>query len=237
MGTDAGAGAGAPAGARAPADTGPGATAPEGGWLRDQVCEGLRDRIITGRLKPGDRLVERDVAEDFGVSRVPVREAIRILIGEGFLQTVSQRRIVVRELTRQDVENLFDMREALEVLAVRRASERRTLAELDVLARLLARARAATDSGGPEELSRANAAFHGQIVRMSRNELLVTALESLEGRLRWLFQQVDDPGPLWEEHRLLYEAVAAADADAAAEYALHHVRHYRAVAMRLLFSA
>ncbi|MFB9434933.1 GntR family transcriptional regulator [Streptomyces showdoensis] len=237
MGTDAGAGAGAPAGARAPADTGPGATAPEGGWLRDQVCEGLRDRIITGRLKPGDRLVERDVAEDFGVSRVPVREAIRILIGEGFLQTVSQRRIVVRELTRQDVENLFDMREALEVLAVRRASERRTLAELDVLARLLARARAATDSGGPEELSRANAAFHGQIVRMSRNELLVTALESLEGRLRWLFQQVDDPGPLWEEHRLLYEAVAAADADAAAEHALHHVRHYRAVAMRLLFSA
>ncbi|WP_370409595.1 GntR family transcriptional regulator [Streptomyces fradiae] len=207
-----------------------------GGWLRDQVCEGLRDRIITGRLKPGDRLVERDVAEDFGVSRVPVREAIRILIGEGFLQAVSQRRIVVREMTRQDVENLFDMREALEVLAVRRASERRTAAELDTLARLLVEARAATDTGRPEQLSRANTAFHAHIVRISRNELLTTTLESLEGRLRWLFQQVDDPGPLWEEHRLLYEAIGAGDADAAADLALRHVRHYREVALRLLFT-
>ncbi|MFJ7068137.1 GntR family transcriptional regulator [Streptomyces sp. NPDC101115] len=213
----------------------PTAPARAGGWLRDQVCEGLRDRIITGRLKPGDRLVERDVAEEFGVSRVPVREAIRILIGEGFLQAVSQRRIVVRRMTRQDVENLFDMREALEVLAVRRASERRTDAELDTLARLLAEARAATDDGGPERLSRANTAFHAQIVRMSRNELLVTTLESLEGRLRWLFQQVDEPGPLWEEHRLLHEAIGAGDADAAQSLALHHVGHYREVALRLLF--
>lgn len=213
----------------------PTAPATGGGWLRDQVREGLRDRIITGRLKPGDRLIERDVAEEFGVSRVPVREAIRTLIGEGFLQAVSQRRIVVREMTRQDVENLFDMREALEVLAVRRASERRTTAELRTLARLLGEARAATDAGGPERLSRANTAFHAQIVRMSRNELLVTTLESLEGRLRWLFQQVDEPGPLWEEHRLLYEAIAAGDADAAQNLALHHVAHYREVALRLLF--
>ncbi|GAA3399036.1 GntR family transcriptional regulator [Streptomyces roseoviridis] len=216
-------------------EAGPLAPARAGGWLRDRVCEGLRDRIITGRLRPGDRLVERDVAEDFGVSRVPVREAIRILIGEGFLQAVSQRRIVVREMSRQDVENLFDMREALEVLAVRRAAERRTPAELSTLARLLDEARAATGAGGPERLSRANAAFHAQIVRMSRNELLVTSLESLEGRLRWLFQQVDDPEPLWDEHRLLYEAIGAGAADAAAELALHHVRYYREVALRLLF--
>ncbi|MEU8620733.1 GntR family transcriptional regulator [Streptomyces sp. NPDC048623] len=212
-----------------------GAPAGGGGWLRDQVCEGLRDRIITGRLKPGDRLVERDVAEDFGVSRVPVREAIRILIGEGFLQAVSQRRIVVREMSRQDVENLFDMREALEVLAVRRAAERRTQADLDTLARFLMEARAATEADRPERLSRANAAFHAHIVRMSRNELLVTSLESLEGRLRWLFQQIDEPGPLWEEHRHLYEAIGAGDADAAADLALHHVRYYREVALRLLF--
>ncbi|MFF0434039.1 GntR family transcriptional regulator [Streptomyces sp. NPDC004327] len=216
--------------------TGAGAREAGGGWLRDQVREGLRDRIIAGRLKPGDRLVEREVAEEFGVSRVPVREAIRILLGEGFLTAVSPRRIVVREMTRQDVENLFDMREALEVLAVRRAAERRTDAELNTLARLLAEARAATTEGGPERLSRANAAFHAQIVRMSRNELLVTGLESLEGRLRWLFQQVDEPGPLWEEHRLLYEAIGAGDAEAAAQLALAHVRYYRRVALRLLFA-
>ncbi|MDT9689025.1 GntR family transcriptional regulator [Streptomyces sp. P9(2023)] len=214
-----------------------GATTPAngGGWLRDQVCEGLRDRIITGRLKPGDRLVERDVAEEFGVSRVPVREAIRILMGEGFLQALSPRRIVVKQLSRQDVENLFDMREALEVLAVRRAAERRTDAQLDELCELLEEARQATDSGRAERVSRANTAFHHHIVELSHNELLATTLESLEGRLRWLFQQIDDPGSLWDEHRVLYEAIAAADADAAAECSLHHIRHYRDVALRLLF--
>jgi DNA-binding GntR family transcriptional regulator len=204
-------------------------------WLRDQVCEGLRDRIITGRLKPGDRLVERDVAEEFGVSRVPVREAIRILLGEGFLEALSPRRIVVKQLSRQDVENLFDMREALEVLAVRRAAERATDSQLQELAALLETARRATLSGRPERISRANTAFHHHIVELSGNELLATTLESLEGRLRWLFQQIDDPGPLWEEHRLLSAAITAADSEAAAVCALRHVRHYRNVALQLLF--
>ncbi|MGW2561883.1 GntR family transcriptional regulator [Streptomyces sp. NPDC001514] len=206
------------------------------GRLRDQVCEGLRDRIITGRLKPGDRLVERDVAEEFGVSRVPVREAIRILLGEGFLEALSPRRIVVKQLSRQDVENLFDMREALEVLAVRRAAERRTDKQLRELEELLETARQATATGRAELISRANAAFHHHIVELSGNELLASTLESLEGRLRWLFQQIDDPGPLWDEHRELYEAIAAADADAAADCSLRHVQHYRNVALRLLFT-
>lgn len=204
-------------------------------WLRDQVCEGLRDQIITGRLKPGDRLVERDVAEEFGVSRVPVREAIRILLGEGFLQALSPRRIVVKEMSRQDVENLFDMREALEVLATRRATERADEAGLAELSQLLESARRATLAGKPEQISRANAAYHHQIVELSGNELLAATLESLEGRLRWLFQQIDEPGRLWDEHRALHEAIASGDADTAVAVSLHHVRHYRAVALRMLF--
>lgn len=218
------------------AGAGPASTAGGSMWLRDQVCEGLRDRIITGRLKPGDRLVERDLAEEFGVSRVPVREAIRILLGEGFLQALSPRRIVVKELSRQDVENLFDLREALEVLAARRAAERTTPERLGALRHLLDEADLATRSGRPERISRANAAFHHHIVELSGNELLASTLESLEGRLRWLFQQIDDPGPLWDEHKELYEAIAAADAEAAADCSLRHIRHYRDVALRLLFA-
>ncbi|MFI8997768.1 GntR family transcriptional regulator [Streptomyces sp. NPDC053542] len=204
-------------------------------WLRDQVCEDLRDRIITGRLAPGDRLVERDLAEEFGVSRVPVREAIRILLGEGFLIAASPRRIVVKSHDRKDVENLFDLREALEVLAVRRAAERADATGLATLARLLENARRATLSGKPERISRANAAFHHQIMELADNELLATTVEPLEGRLRWLFQQIDEPGTLWEEHRQLHEAIAAHDAEAAAAASLSHVRHYRDVALRMLF--
>ncbi|RVU22246.1 GntR family transcriptional regulator [Streptomyces antnestii] len=204
-------------------------------WLRDQVCEGIRDQIITGRLKPGDRLVERDVAEEFGVSRIPVREAIRILMSEGFLQALSPRRIVVKELSRQDVVNLFDMREALEVLAARRAAENADAAQLRTMKRLLETARKATLAGRPERISHANTAFHHHIVETAGNELLAATLEPLEGRLHWLFHQIDDAGSVYEEHRRLYETIAAADAEAAAACALTHVRHYREVALRLLF--
>ncbi|MFB7630310.1 GntR family transcriptional regulator [Streptomyces sp. NPDC056149] len=204
-------------------------------WLRDQVLDGLRDRIATGRLKPGDRLVERDLAEDFGVSRVPVREAIRILLNEGVLEALSPRRIAVKEMSRRDVENLFDMREALEVLATRRAAERATQEGLDELARLLEDARLATLTGRAERISRANLAYHHRIVELADNELLGATLESLEGRLRWLFQQIDDPVALHEEHRALTLAIASRDTEAAADASLRHVRHYRAVALRLLF--
>ena len=88
--------------------------------VRERVREELRERIVTGVLRPGDRLVERDLAEDLGVSRVPVREAIRSLEADGFVVVQSPRRVVVRRLSRVDVEELFDVREALEVLATSR---------------------------------------------------------------------------------------------------------------------
>ncbi|MEV3858728.1 GntR family transcriptional regulator [Streptomyces sp. NPDC050095] len=207
----------------------------EAGWLRDQVCEGIRDRIIAGQLRPGDRLLERDVAEEFGVSRIPVREAIRALLSEGFLEAVSARKIVVKQLAFQDVLDLFDLREALEVLAVRRATERAEKPRIDALGRLLASADKATRTGRPDRISRANTAFHHHIVEIAGNTLLAATLQPLEGRMRWLFQQVDDPQAVWEEHRSLYEAIAARDVELAADRALHHVRHYREVAVRVLF--
>ncbi|MFE1955510.1 MULTISPECIES: GntR family transcriptional regulator [Streptomyces] len=207
----------------------------EVGWLRDQVCEGIRDRIIAGHLRPGDRLLEREVAEEFGVSRIPVREAIRVLLSEGFLEAVSPRKIVVKQLSFQDVLDLFDLREALEVLAVRRATERAEKPQLDALRRLLEVARKATGTGRAARISRANTDFHHHIVEIAGNTMLAGTLQPLEGRMRWLFQQVDDPEAVWEEHRELYEAIAARDVERAAECALRHVRHYREEAIRLLF--
>ncbi|MBO1330877.1 GntR family transcriptional regulator [Streptomyces sp. VRA16 Mangrove soil] len=215
------------------APTGPG----DAGWLRDQVCEGIRDRIIDGQLRPGDRLLERDVAEEFGVSRIPVREAIRVLLSEGFLEAVSARKIVVKQLSFQDVLDLFDLREALEVVAVRRAAERAQQRQIDALGRLLTSAEKATRSGRADRISRANNAFHQHIVEIAGNALLASTLQPLEGRMRWLLQQVDDPSAVWQEHSALYEAIAARDVDLAADRALRHVRHYREVALDVLFDS
>lgn len=203
--------------------------------LRDQIREQLRKRIIDGRLPPGARLVERELAAELGVSRVPVREAVRMLESEGFVQVVPRRGVVVKQLSRTDVEELFDVRESLEVLATRRAAENARPADLRRLAQHLKKARRALDAGKIEQFGDANEAFHDEIIALARNQLLAGMLEPLQGRLHWLFRQIDNPERLWEEHQRLYDAIASGDPELATTQALSHVRVNRDIALRVLF--
>ncbi|SFW87840.1 GntR family transcriptional regulator [Amycolatopsis australiensis] len=202
---------------------------------RQRVREELRERILTGRLRPGDRLVERELAEDLGVSRVPVREAIRSLEAEGFVVVQSPRRVVVRQLARIDVEELFDVREALEGLAAGLAAERAGAAELKRLERMLADAARATARGDAARITVLNSRFHDEIVAVAGNGLLSTMLQPLEGRLRWLTSQNEHWTDLLGEHRRLYEAIASGDPDRAKASAVEHVRVNREVTLRSLF--
>jgi DNA-binding GntR family transcriptional regulator len=203
--------------------------------LRDQIREEIRQRIVDGRLPPGAKMVERELAAELGVSRVPVREALRMLETEGFVQVVPRRGVVVRRLSRKDVEELFDVRESLEVLATRRAAEHATPHDLAALEKVLDGADAAVESGDTERVNLANEAFHDMIIALARNDLLASLLEPLQGRLHWLFRQNDNAAELVREHRELQRAIASGDADHAAEQALEHVQVNRAVAIRLLF--
>ncbi|MBE8519769.1 GntR family transcriptional regulator [Amycolatopsis sp. H6(2020)] len=202
---------------------------------RQRVREELRERILTGRLRPGDRLVERELAEDLGVSRVPVREAIRSLEAEGFVVVQSPRRVVVRQLARVDVEELFDVREALEGLAAGLAAERAGAAELKRLDRVLADAARATARGDAARITVLNSRFHDEIVAIAGNALLTTMLQPLEGRLRWLTSQNEHWAELLDEHRRLFEAIASGNADRAKAFAVEHVRVNREVTLRSLF--
>ncbi|WP_374202751.1 GntR family transcriptional regulator [Amycolatopsis sp. GM8] len=195
----------------------------------------LRERIITGKLKPGDRLVERDLAEDLGASRLPVREAIRALESEGFLETPSPRRVVVRQLSKVDVEELFDVREALEVLACGFAAERAGSAGLARLDAVLADAADATASGKGTRITAANNRFHEEILAVAGHRLLSTLMQPLEGRLAWLTGQNEHWNDLLAEHRRLYDAIASGDPEQAKTCALEHVRVNRKVTLGLLF--
>ncbi|WP_373299831.1 GntR family transcriptional regulator [Amycolatopsis acidiphila] len=203
--------------------------------VRQRVVDELRERIVTGRLKPGERLVERDLAEDLGVSRLPVREAIRALESEGFLETPSPRRVVVRQLSRADVEELFDVREALEVLACGLAAERAGEAGLARLAECLRDAGRATESGQGPRIAAANNRFHNEILAVAGHRLVSTLMQPLGGRLAWLTGQNEHWEDLLAEHRRLYEAIATGDPDQAKACALEHVRVNRAVTLALLF--
>lgn len=147
------------------------------GAVRERVLANLRQEIIAGRLGPGDRLVERELAERFGVSRVPVREAIRALVAEGFVHFETPRRTVVRRLTPNDVRELFELREALEVYAAGLAASRATPEELAEVEELLDRAAAATEAGDAEVITDINSRLHDSIVAIAGNTLLTAALE------------------------------------------------------------
>lgn len=203
--------------------------------LRDQVRDELRRRIADGRLQPGSKMVERELAEEFGVSRVPVREALRTLETEGFVQVVPRKGVVVRHLSRRDVEELFDVREALEFLATRLATEQATNEELAALRHVLAEGEAALTRGDSAGAQESNEAFHDAIVRFAHNDLLAGLLEPLQGRLHWLVRQNEDVAELLHEHEGLFAAIASRDPERAATLALQHVRVNREIALRILF--
>ncbi|MEV6739825.1 GntR family transcriptional regulator [Streptomyces sp. NPDC051104] len=204
------------------------------GAVRERVLATLRQEIIAGRLRPGDRLVERELAERFGVSRVPVREAIRALVAEGFVLFETPRRTVVRRLTPTDVKELFELREALEVYAAGLATARAGETDLAELAELLDQAAAATAVGDAETITDINTRFHDRILAMAGNSLLISVMEPVDGRLRWLTRQNEEWPQLLTEHRELYEAIASGDPDRARAHALAHVRaNYRSTVRHL----
>ncbi|GAA4615339.1 FCD domain-containing protein [Saccharopolyspora hordei] len=192
--------------------------------LRERVRQELQSRIVDGRLLPGDRIFEQDLAAELGVSRVPVREAIRMLQSEGFVDVPPGRRgVFVRGLDRRQAQELFEVREALEVHAARLAAERAESGDVAALADLAEQARRAFEAGEIEAMSDANAAFHDTLVQLSGNELLATMLEPLHGRLAYLFRMNLEPDRVCREHEELQAAISAGDADRAAAVAKQHV--------------
>lgn len=192
--------------------------------LRDQAYEELRDRIIDLRLSPGQRLVERDLATELAISRIPLREALQMLEREGLVVIVPRQGAIVAPFTVTDVRDLFDVRESLEVLAARLAAERAEPADLAALHEQLTAARRATARGDQAAIAAANAAFHAVIVEVSGNPLLQSLLRPLESRVRWLVHLTKErhPGTQCDEHEDLYAAIAARDPDGAAEIAYRH---------------
>ncbi|MDQ0962605.1 DNA-binding GntR family transcriptional regulator [Streptomyces sp. B4I13] len=205
------------------------------GAVRERVLGALRQEIIAGSLRPGDRLVERELAERFGVSRVPVREAIRALVAEGFVLFETPRRTVVRPLSPTDVNELFELREALEVYAAGLAAARATPEDLAELRELLTRAASATEAGDAEAITDINTRFHDRLLAMAGNALLISVMEPVAGRLQWLTRRNEEWPQLLTEHQELYDAIASGDPDRARTHALHHVQANHRSTVRHLF--
>jgi DNA-binding GntR family transcriptional regulator len=203
--------------------------------LRDIVGERIRNGIYDGTLLPGTRLVEQELAERYSVSRLPVREALRILHNEGLVEHLPTRGMVVRALDRRQVSELYDLREALEVLAARQATERVAQGAENRLAAMMRRASEAVDAGDVPAAHAANSGLHHEITALSGNTLLAETLEPIVGRVDWLRRKIEDFGLIHAEHEALAEAIASGVPDRAATAARDHVRASRQRTLEWLF--
>jgi DNA-binding GntR family transcriptional regulator len=198
--------------------------------LRSVVYEELRRLILAGELPPGSRLVEDHLATRLGVSRNPVREAIRVLAAEGFIEVLPRRGATVASMGVAEVEELFDVRVALESLGARLAARHVTPEVVDRLLGVLADAERATADGLQSELVDLNAEFHEAVIEAAGNTYLAMVAQPVLHRARWVYQQSLHvrAAHSWTEHISLARAIIAGDEVAAEAYAVAHVSAARA---------
>lgn len=195
--------------------------------LREQVFEHLREEILSARLAPGTELAEVALAESLGISRGPLREALGRLAADGLVTIRPRRGAVVTRFTRQEFVEAYQVREALESLAIRLAVPRLTDDERARLHDLVDQMEAHSKGNDETEFFRVNAEFHRMFVTASGNERLGEMHERLMNQMgRLLAKSLDLRGSLDQsvaEHRAILEAVDAGDAERAARLVEEHI--------------
>lgn len=204
--------------------------------LRDMVCSEIRDQIIESELAPGERLVERELAEQLDVSRIVVREAIQVLAAEGLVTVTPRRGAIVSLLDVEGAEELFEVRISLESLAAGAAAERRTDEDLARFDALLVEAQQATEAGDARRAAHVNMEFHQAVVEAGGNRLLASISGSLSGPSLRLFRigQDSDTRVLHQEHLDLVEAIRAGDRRRATRLMADHIAATRKSAVATL---
>ncbi|NLZ43653.1 MAG: GntR family transcriptional regulator [Clostridia bacterium] len=197
--------------------------------LRELVFETLREAIITGQLPPGERLMEIQLAEELGVSRTPVREAIRKLELEGLVAMIPRKGAYVAGISLKDLIEVFEIRGALEGLAAALAAERITDEELDEIERHLVKAAEVIERADLNGMVELDTKFHSLLYKASRNERLAYTINNLREQIhRFRQTSLSYPGRMkvaLEEHKAIVEAISARNPELARELAQEHVEN------------
>jgi len=177
-----------------------------------RAARAIRDQIIEGHRRPGDRLVERELAAEFGLSRLPIREALRTLASEGLVTPRPRSWAVVREFTPQDVADLLQVRSFFEPLAFESAATHRSEADVVAMRAAVDAESAAARAGDWAAAHRSGADFHELAVKAAGNSLLQEIGTLLDARMRWMLAQHDDLEDVAAEHAAILSAIEAGDA-------------------------
>ena len=193
--------------------------------LREMIMDALRQGILSGAFKPGERLVEDRLAADFGVSRNPVREAIRALEIEGMIEVIPRKGAFVAELSEEELAELVEVRAAIEALSARLAARRLTTAQRDTVRDILDRGDRAIAAKDEAELRALNDWFHTFLADAGRNRFLAEFMRILRHRTHWMYVSSMSwrTRDAWREHANILRAIVDGDAELASVLANRHV--------------
>ncbi len=195
--------------------------------LRDVVFQTLRRDILTGEIQPGERLLELHLADRLGVSRTPIREAIRMLELEGLVTMIPRRGAVVAQISTKGLRDVLEVRRALDDLALQLACERITEADKKALRDACVRFAEVTASQDPVEIAAADVAFHDIIVKASANDRLIQMVGNLSQQMyRYRLECIKDVtqhARLISEHEEILRCIETGDSVAGVAAAHTHI--------------
>lgn len=195
--------------------------------LRDVVFKTLRQGILTGELKPGERLMEIHLANKLGVSRTPIREAIRKLELEGLVTMIPRRGAEVAQITEKSMKDVLEVRKVLDDLSVELACERITEEEKELLKSACVDFEEAVKTGDFAKIAKTDVAFHDIIVTATRNIRLSQMVNNLaEQMYRYRFEYIKDSSQharLVQEHEEIYQGIIVGDKKRALEAIEAHI--------------
>ena len=204
--------------------------------LRDQAYQKIQTMIVSGELPSGERLIEEALGQRLGMSRNPVREALKLLQQEGFVTIQPHKGAVVGRLARAEALDVFEMRVVLDGYAARKAAENATEASLAKLRSILDSGEQAIDDRKFHSLGELNGEFHAGIYAMAGNAELQRAVANLRLKVQWMFAgyAVSRGQTAWDEHCSLYESIEHGDGDSAARWSSFHVAQSRDAYLALI---
>lgn len=204
--------------------------------LRDVVFNTLRQAILTGDLKPGERLMEMHLADKLGVSRTPIREAIHKLELEGLVTIIPRRGAEVAQITEKSMNDVLEVRRALDALCAELACDRISEKELDGLKAACDHFELTTHTQDLKKIAQADVALHDIIVQATGNQRLIQLINNLSEQMyRYRFEYIKDScrhEMLVEEHRIIYQSIVRKDKETAAAAARTHIDNQKKAIIR-----
>ena len=205
--------------------------------ISEEIAETLRDEIVAGIYKPRERLIEEELSDRFFVSRTPIREAIRMLEQEGLAVTIPRKGAEVAKMTEKDMEDVLQIREALDELAAKIACEQISEEQLEELVATMHEFEESTKTDNVKKIAEADVKFHDIIYQSTGNPKLVNMLNNLREQMyRYRVEYLKDENnypTLMKEHKDIVEGLVRKNKTQVTETMHQHVKN-QAVAVKAM---